>query len=50
MYFHVSKGPVAAFGNGLVDDLKKRKQRQFAGNIKKAMTTKIAGVASLILL
>jgi hypothetical protein len=50
IYFHVRRGPVAAVGNGLLVDLKKRKQRQFAGNMKKAMTTRIAGVASLILL
>lgn len=50
MYFHVSNGPVAAVGKGLLVDLKKRKQRQLAGNMKKAITTKIAGVASLILL
>lgn len=50
MYFHVSNGPVAAVGNGLLVDLKKRKQRQFAGNMKKAITTRMAGVASLIFL
>lgn len=43
-------GPVAAVGSGLDDDLKNLKHLQLAGNMKKAITTKIAGVASLILL
>lgn len=48
--FHVSNGPVAAFGSGLLDCLKNLKHLQLAGNMKKMMTIKIAGVASLILL
>jgi hypothetical protein len=50
MNFHVSKGPVAAVGNGLLEDLKYLKHLQLAGNMKKMMTIKIAGVASLIFL
>jgi hypothetical protein len=46
----VSNGPVAVVGSGFDEFLKYLKHFQLAGNMKKAMTTKIAGVASLILL
>jgi len=50
MYFHVNKGPDGTVGNGLLDSLKNLKHLQLAGIMKKRMTTRIAGVASLILL
>jgi len=50
MYFQVIKGPVADVGNSLLVDLKNLKHFQFAGSMKKAITTKIAGVASLTFL
>lgn len=51
IYFHVSKGPLGAVGSGsFVGLLKNLKHFQLAGNMKKRMTTRIAGVASLTLL
>jgi hypothetical protein len=50
MYFHVIKDPVADFGKSLLVDLKNLKHFQFAGSMKNAMTTKMAGVASLTFL
>lgn len=51
MYFHVRSGPEATTGNGSGEFfLKYRKHFQFAGNMKNKMTTRIAGVASFILL
>lgn len=50
MYFHVSKGPLGAVGSGFDEFLKNLKHRQFAGNMKNRMTTRMAGVASFTLL
>lgn len=51
MYFQVRRGPLGAVGSGLDDELLKNlKHLQFAGIIKNRITTRIAGVASLILL
>lgn len=51
MYFHVRSGPDATAGKGSdVFFLKYLKHFQLAGNMKNKMTTKIAGVASFILL
>lgn len=51
MYFQVSNGPLGAVGSGLLELLLKNlKHLQLAGNMKKRMTTRIAGVASFTLL
>lgn len=51
MNFHVRRGPLGAFGNGFAElFLKYLKHLQFAGIMKKIMTTRMAGVASLTLL
>lgn len=51
MNFQVRSGPLGAFGRGFAElFLKYLKHLQFAGIMKKTMTTRMAGVASLTLL
>ena len=50
MYFQVSRGPLGAVGRGLGESLKNLNTRQFAGSMKKMITTRMAGVASFTLL